>query len=236
MVRIRLSAEDRRASILEAATSVFAVHGFKGATTNQIAAAAKVSEALLFQHFATKTALYRAVLRRLIVVQNESLRAAGPPSPDADGLVAMIEQTISTALEREAPPHLEGRRILFGSLISDGAYARLSYHRASRLIAPRIDAALRQARADGDLVGRPLPARNVMAFIEHVVSMMMVASQHERPAADYEGTPGEVAADALWFCARGIGLTPTAIERRRPAPGSSMADKTVTPQRALAES
>lgn len=229
MARTRLSAEDRRASILEAATSVFAVHGFRGATTHDIAAAAKVSEALLFQHFATKTALYRAVLRRLIAVQNNTLQAAGPPSLDADGLIVMIERTIADAVRREPDPYLEGLRILFGSLISDGAYARLSYHRASRLLTPRIDAALRQARADGDLAGRVLPARNVMAFIEHVVSMMMVANQHERPAVDYAGDTADIAADAVWFCGRGIGLTQAAIERRQKASRAAAAVRTITP-------
>jgi AcrR family transcriptional regulator len=41
---------------------LFAANGFTGTTTNQIARAAGVSEALLFKHFPTKHALYTAML------------------------------------------------------------------------------------------------------------------------------------------------------------------------------
>jgi TetR/AcrR family transcriptional regulator len=58
----RMSAPDRQQQLLEAALSVFSRKGFKGATTREIAAAAGVTEAIIFQHFPSKEALYSAVL------------------------------------------------------------------------------------------------------------------------------------------------------------------------------
>jgi Transcriptional regulator len=58
----RMSAEKRRGKILEAAVRIFAEHGFNGTTTKQIALAAGISEASLFQHFKTKAELYAAIL------------------------------------------------------------------------------------------------------------------------------------------------------------------------------
>ena len=58
----RLPAEDRRRQLLEAALNLFAVKGFEGTTTKEIAAAAGVTEAIIFRHFPTKQALYDAVL------------------------------------------------------------------------------------------------------------------------------------------------------------------------------
>ena len=58
----RASGQERRASLIEAAASLFAADGFKGTTTRQIAKAAGVSEALLFKYFPTKRALYAAIL------------------------------------------------------------------------------------------------------------------------------------------------------------------------------
>ena len=58
----RLSAPDRQQQLLEAALQVFSRKGFKGATTREIAAAAGVTEAIIFQHFPSKEALYSAVL------------------------------------------------------------------------------------------------------------------------------------------------------------------------------
>lgn len=58
----RMSATDRQRQLLEVALNVFSRKGFKGATTKEIAAAAGVTEAIIFQHFPSKEALYSAVL------------------------------------------------------------------------------------------------------------------------------------------------------------------------------
>ncbi len=59
---IRASSRDRQASLIAAASSLFAAKGFRGTTTKEIAKAAGVSEALVFKYFPTKRALYAAIL------------------------------------------------------------------------------------------------------------------------------------------------------------------------------
>ena len=58
----RFSRQERQASIISAAASLFAANGFKGTTTREIAKTAGISEALLFKYFPTKRALYAAIL------------------------------------------------------------------------------------------------------------------------------------------------------------------------------
>jgi TetR/AcrR family transcriptional regulator len=58
----RLPASDRRRQLVEAALDLFSRRGFQGATTKEIAAAAGVTEAIIFRHFPNKQALYNAVL------------------------------------------------------------------------------------------------------------------------------------------------------------------------------
>ena len=60
--RPRMSGVDRRNQLLEAALEVFSRKGVEGATTKEVAAAAGVTEAIIFRHFPTKQALYTAVL------------------------------------------------------------------------------------------------------------------------------------------------------------------------------
>ena len=60
--RRRLSAEDRRTAILEAAREVFARRGFHGGLTSEIASVAGCSEPMLYKHFPSKQALFAAVL------------------------------------------------------------------------------------------------------------------------------------------------------------------------------
>jgi TetR/AcrR family transcriptional regulator len=58
----RMSATDRRAQLIDVAIDLFAKKGFGGTTTREIAAAAGVTEAIIFRHFATKQDLYKAIL------------------------------------------------------------------------------------------------------------------------------------------------------------------------------
>ncbi|HPP54397.1 MAG TPA: helix-turn-helix domain-containing protein, partial [Thermoguttaceae bacterium] len=58
----KMSGPQRREAIIQAARKVFVEKGFHGTTSKQLAEAAGVSEALLFKHFPSKEALYRAIL------------------------------------------------------------------------------------------------------------------------------------------------------------------------------
>lgn len=60
--RKRMSRDERRRQLLDVAIGLFSQHGFAGTTTRAIAQAAGVTEAVIFQHFATKDDLYRAVI------------------------------------------------------------------------------------------------------------------------------------------------------------------------------
>ena len=58
----RMSGDDRRRQLIEVAIDLFSQNGFAGTTTKEIAAAAGVTEAIIFRHFATKQDLYKAIL------------------------------------------------------------------------------------------------------------------------------------------------------------------------------
>jgi AcrR family transcriptional regulator len=60
--RKRFSSDERRNQLLRIAVGLFSQRGFEGTTTKAIAAAAGVSEAVIFQHFATKEELYASIL------------------------------------------------------------------------------------------------------------------------------------------------------------------------------
>src|SRR4051794_9345898 len=60
--RKRLSAEDRRAAILDAALEVFAKRGYNGASIDEIAQAAGISKALIYEHFPSKKDLHVSLL------------------------------------------------------------------------------------------------------------------------------------------------------------------------------
>jgi AcrR family transcriptional regulator len=59
---MRLSSQDRRQRLLDAALELFSRQGYTGTTTRQIAAQAGVTEAVIYRHFPNKEELYWAVL------------------------------------------------------------------------------------------------------------------------------------------------------------------------------
>ena len=61
-IRSRLSAEERRATVLECACQIFAKGTYHGSTTAEIARTAGVTEPILYRHFASKRDLYLSCL------------------------------------------------------------------------------------------------------------------------------------------------------------------------------
>ena len=57
----RITGEQRKEQIIDAAIELFSETGFAGTTTRRLAEAAGISEAALYLHFETKEALYEAI-------------------------------------------------------------------------------------------------------------------------------------------------------------------------------
>jgi AcrR family transcriptional regulator len=61
-VSTRLPAEERKAAVLDCACGIFSTGSYRGTTTAEIARQSGVTEPVLYRHFASKRALYLAVL------------------------------------------------------------------------------------------------------------------------------------------------------------------------------
>src|SRR5262245_53878308 len=89
--RPKLSAEERRAAIIQAVRRVFAEKGFHGTTTRALAEAAGVSEALLFKHFPNKEALFSAIKLSCCTAQNyDKFERIQALEPSSSTLVVMV--------------------------------------------------------------------------------------------------------------------------------------------------
>lgn len=72
----RMGSDERRELVLEAATIVFGQRGYSGTTTDQVAAAAGVSQPYVVRIFGTKEKLFLAVLQRALDVLMSAFRRA----------------------------------------------------------------------------------------------------------------------------------------------------------------
>ncbi|HEY8717476.1 TetR/AcrR family transcriptional regulator [Pengzhenrongella sp.] len=147
--RVRMSADQRRESILRAATKVFAEHGYRRGKVSTIAERLGVSEPVIFQNFGTKAALFRAVLDRLATTANGVLAAAISHGGSVSELLALA---LSPAhiVELHAPGSLGALFAEASGLTADpdvGEAAR----RAIQQVADGLADVLTRGQAAGDI-------------------------------------------------------------------------------------
>jgi AcrR family transcriptional regulator len=136
----RLPAAERREQLLSIAAEVFARHGFHRSSMNEIAEAAGVTKPVLYQHFASKRALYLALLadagQRLFDAISTAAGQAGSPR-------AQVEQGFRAFFHWVADDH-DSFTLLFGSGVRRDEEFAEERHRVEELMASAI-AALIQA-------------------------------------------------------------------------------------------
>jgi len=115
--RARLTADERKEAILEAARPVFGARGYHSTTTREIAAAAGVSEALLYQHFPGKSELFMEVVDRC-ARDLEARLAAAYTGPDPLGSAV---RSYFDFVAAEADLY----RIFFRQALQEDAFQRL---------------------------------------------------------------------------------------------------------------
>jgi AcrR family transcriptional regulator len=86
---IRKSAEERRADVLEAAREVFAEHGLSGASTDEIARKAGISQPYLFRLFRTKKELFIAAIEQCFAETRATFEHAAEGKTGEEALKAM---------------------------------------------------------------------------------------------------------------------------------------------------
>lgn len=115
--RTRMTGVQRREQLLEVARSVFAAHGFDGTSIEEIAAKAKVSKPVVYEHFGGKEGIYAVVVDRevqgLVNAITQSLLNAQTPRAMAEGAAYSLLSFIET--------NTDGFRILVQDAPSDRA-------------------------------------------------------------------------------------------------------------------
>jgi TetR/AcrR family transcriptional regulator len=210
----RLSLAQRRRQLIEAARRVFAERGFRGATTRQVAAAAGVTEALIFQHFPDKDALYAAILdeeaaRSRIddwLAEIEGYRAAG-----ADETVIRRLYTFLIT-QHEADPDLI--RLIVFSALENHPLAQQIHGRATRIYK-----FLESFIADGQRCGRFRPGSPaVLARATLALPVYYILQRHLFKTIPSPVTTAEVIEEGVTFTLAGLR---DATPKRRAQPAAA---------------
>ncbi len=202
----------RRQLILSAAKRCFARHGFAGTTTKSVAAAASISEGLLFKHFPTKSALYAEILAEECEADPGLNRLLGL-EPSTETLVVLICCMVRHFQEVMAAPDQEEAqrlRLTVTSHLDDGEFARLLYEKIGNLIGPVFAASLERAMAAGDAARSGCDPLDLFWFAHHTLVMTTLTRLPSVPCLSY-GKSADLERQLCVFILRGIGLNETAI-------------------------
>jgi len=207
-----MTSDLRRQLILSAAKRCFARHGFAGTTTKSVAAAASISEGLLFKHFPSKSALYAEILAEECEA-DPALHRLLELQPSTQTLVILIREMVRHfQAVAETPDQQEAQRLrlMLTSHLDDGEFARLIYQKIGSLIGNAFIQSLQRAVEAGDatsIAGEPM---NLFWFAHHTVLMSTLTRMPTTPCLSY-GEGGDLERQLCQFILRGIGLSETAI-------------------------
>ena len=207
-----MTSDLRRQLILSAAKRCFSRHGFAGTTTKSVAAAASISEGLLFKHFPSKSALYAEILAEECEA-DPALHRLLELEPSTGTLVVLIREMVRHfQAVAEAPDQQEAQRLrlMLTSHLDDGEFARLIYQKIGGLIGHAFTRSLQRAVEAGDaaaIAGQPM---NLFWFAHHTVLMSTLTRMPTTPCLSY-GEGSDLERQLCQFILRGIGLNETAI-------------------------
>jgi AcrR family transcriptional regulator len=207
-----MTSDLRRQLILSAAKRCFARHGFAGTTTKSVAAAASISEGLLFKHFPSKSALYAEILAEECEADPALHRLLGR-EPSTETLVVLIREMVRHFQQvADTPDQQEAQRLrlMITSHLDDGEFARLIYQKIGNLIGPVFTSSLERAVEAGDASRIGCEPLNLFWFAHHTVLMATLARLPSVPCLSYANA-ADLERQVCEFILRGIGLNETAV-------------------------
>ena len=159
---------ERRLQILRVAMRLFSQRGFRGTTTKEIAAAAGVSEAMVFRHFATKEELYSAILDQKACVHDEM----DPRQIVAEAIARKDDAAVFEGIALDALNHHESdpefQRLLLHSALEQHELAQMFWDKFVRRVYKSLTAYIRERQREGAIVNIE-PAIVIRAFIGMVM-------------------------------------------------------------------
>jgi len=215
----KLSGPQRREAIIQAARKVFVEKGFHGTTSKQLAEAAGVSEALLFKHFPSKEALYRAILTSCCHRKDAREAEHGVPFESLPASTETLVELVWGFVNHHilgSEPEEEDRlffRLILRSLMEEGEFTRLALEGMPFRWMQKVAECVEAAQQIGDLPERSVPPRLAGWLLHHLVSGFLMHSLPEEPFLNYQLSREELVRQVVWFCLRGIGLPDRTIQR-----------------------
>jgi AcrR family transcriptional regulator len=217
MRRQRYDCEERRRSIVEAAMPLFACQGFAGTTTKALAKAAAVSEALLYKHFPSKKALYRAILECGPATTDVAYRRLQNMIPSTETLIYFAHLAVWRHVGDEdsvaAAKMQNMQRFVINSLMGDGEFTRLHFAQIADNPGHLFEACFKKAQEAGDII-TGVSARNAFWFMHHLATTLGNMHLPKESVVNYAGKKEALIRETVTFILRGFGMKESVIQAK----------------------
>lgn len=197
-----MSSTDRRAQLLDVAIDLFSRKGFGGTTTKEIAAAAGVTEAIIYRHFATKQDLYKAILdSRCNGAEADSWLSETKQFTDANDDEGLFRNLIAKIIQAKRDDPRFTRLLLHAAL--EGHELALMHHNQFALpIGHQIIQYIEKRQSEGAI--RALDPKSVIFAVAGIADFYASQKYLYQKWADISTTDDAVAETLLSILMNGI--------------------------------
>jgi AcrR family transcriptional regulator len=173
--KVRMTGQERRAQLLDVGRSVFATHGYEGASIEEIAKRARITKPVVYEHFGGKEGLYAVIVDREVRKLVDLISAA----LEGDHPRVLLEQAALALLS-----YIEEEPEGFQILIRDSPFASSSGTLASVIgdIADQVEHILAEefTKRGFDTKFSPIYSRALVGMVALVGQWWMDAGKPER--------------------------------------------------------
>jgi TetR/AcrR family transcriptional regulator len=165
MLKPRTRIQERNTkAILQAGLDVFAQHGFRGATLDQIAEVAGLSKPNLLYYFPSKDAVYMALLDQLLDTWLDPLREMNPKGDPVAEILGYVRRKLDLA--RDFPRE---SRLFANEMLQGAPYMRTAIEGPLKTLVDEKSSVLRRWMAEGRIA--PVPP-------VHLIFSVWALTQH----------------------------------------------------------
>jgi TetR/AcrR family transcriptional regulator, transcriptional repressor of aconitase len=191
---------------------LFARKGFSATTTKEVAETAKVSEGLLFKYFASKTALYAAIIDICSNDDPTRFEALAKLEPSTNTLAVIVHDVVAyfATLKQRSAAEQSRHQLFLHSLTDDGEFARIGLKAFGDAMLPLLRRSLEQAAASGDLSEVINPERSFWPTALLQISVGSLALHKALGSMQPVSTENWVR-DVTCFILRGMGVKADAV-------------------------
>ena len=205
--KVRLSSEERRDSIVKAVIPLFAKKGFNGTTTRELAAAAGVSEALMYKHFPSKKDLYAEMQNVCCENKEDDLSKLEMLPDSSESLVICFYIFLKRVIDDDEKGYQELNRLIISSLLDDGEFARVMLETTCSRWRGKMISCLKAAAAKGEAAEQEDDEFINVWLLHHMTVCVLMYRAPDEGIIDYKMDYGKLIDQIMNFSLRGLGMS-----------------------------